>query len=82
MKLREGNVFTPVSQSFCKRGEVGVCFPGSNGAGRDWCVSQHAIGQAEGVVCIPACNGEGRGLVCIPACNWVGGVKQAVRILL
>ena len=26
----------------------------------------------EGVVCIPACNGEAGGLMCIPACNWAG----------
>ena len=41
MKLWEGNVFTPVCQSFCSRGGGGE-------------VSQHAMDRD---VCIPACNG-------------------------
>ena len=39
-KLREGNFFTPVCQSFCSQGE-GVGFPACTGKGRGWLPSMH-----------------------------------------
>ena len=44
-KLREGNVFTPVSQSFCLRGGMGVCIPACNGGVHPPC--RHPHGQTQ-----------------------------------
>ena len=48
----------------CSRGLVGGVHPSIQwGRQREGCVSQHAMRQAERIVCIPACIGEGRGRV-------------------